>query len=273
MMSAYLQSLPEHLGHAEQAALKRSGDPASMRRLVETNLRYAVSYLKKVGVRPMTFDMVQAANLGLCEAARAWDPDKGRFTTYARFHIMNQVVRELNHQRTVMTMGRSNAALRIAVGLNKAEDELEKALGRAPTYEETAARIGVTRRELEEFLALIATSTASMDAERDDSDKSNLHDVLFTPATSMPDRIDARHIVGALRDFAEGLSGLERAVWVDRLIAEVPRTQISIAEEYGYCAGTVLRREKDLRRRFKEWSADLPFKIPPIPLIPRRKEE
>lgn len=62
----------------------RAGDEAARHKLVEHNIRLAVKYAREWQGCGLTLeDLIQEACLGLSVAAGKFDPDKGRFTTYA----------------------------------------------------------------------------------------------------------------------------------------------------------------------------------------------
>jgi DNA-directed RNA polymerase sigma subunit (sigma70/sigma32) len=65
--------------------VKANGDEAALRRLVEGNLRFVVSYAKRYrGLGVPFLDLIHEGNLGLMEAARRFDPERNvKFITYA----------------------------------------------------------------------------------------------------------------------------------------------------------------------------------------------
>lgn len=84
-------------------------------------------------------DLVSAAMLGLVQAVRSWDPERGAsFESFARTRIHGAILDELRVKdwasRSVRTEGRR---------LQKVTEELTTKLGRAPSVEEQAERLGV----------------------------------------------------------------------------------------------------------------------------------
>jgi RNA polymerase sigma factor (sigma-70 family) len=76
--------------------LRRTGDPAIERRLVETNLRLVLKIARSLDrTRGRAFDdIVQEGCVGLIEAIRRFDPTKGaRLTTYAGFWIRAYIMK------------------------------------------------------------------------------------------------------------------------------------------------------------------------------------
>src|SRR5690349_5483141 len=105
-LQAYLRAIsklprltPEderELGHRIQSA----GDEEALRRLVEGNLRFVVSYAKKYrGLGVSFLDLIHEGNLGLIEAARRFDPSRNvKFITYAVWWVRESMMHVLADQ-------------------------------------------------------------------------------------------------------------------------------------------------------------------------------
>ncbi len=93
-------------------------DPAALSRLVESNLRFVVSYAKRYrrdGV-PL-LDLIHEGNLGLMEAARRFDPARNvKFITYAVWWVRQSMMHVLSdHARAFSFPPKLFAALGSAV--------------------------------------------------------------------------------------------------------------------------------------------------------------
>jgi RNA polymerase primary sigma factor len=90
-LSAYLREIAKlpRLTPDEERALgariQHHRDEAAVRRLVESNLRFVVSYAKRYRGFGVSFlDLIHEGNLGLIEAARRFDPTRNvKFISYA----------------------------------------------------------------------------------------------------------------------------------------------------------------------------------------------
>ena len=82
----------------------QAGDESACQELAEANLRLVVKLARKFRHPDLTLaDLVQEGNLGLMEAVRKFDPDKGcRFSTYAVWWIRQAISRAIaNKGRTI----------------------------------------------------------------------------------------------------------------------------------------------------------------------------
>jgi len=129
----------------------QKGDKKALRRLIETNLRFVVSYVKKYrGMGIPMFDLINEGNLGLIEAAKRFDPRRNvKFISYAVWWIRQAIIHALTH---------SSRAYHIPQKLSDKISEMKKKrailnmkLGREPTREEIAQSMGITREEVEDL--------------------------------------------------------------------------------------------------------------------------
>src|SRR5437763_8441362 len=106
-------------------------------------------------------DLVSYGLLGLIGAIERFDPDRDvKFETYAIARIRGAIIDELRALDWVPRSVRSRAR-----DIERAITALEAKLGRAPTDEEIAQRLGVSGDELEESLAEISRSSIAALAE------------------------------------------------------------------------------------------------------------
>jgi RNA polymerase sigma factor for flagellar operon FliA len=145
-------------------------------------------------------DLVSYGLLGLIGAIERYDPDRDiKFETYAIARIRGSIIDELRALDWVPRSVRSRAR-----EIERAIAALEARLGRAPTDEEIASRVGITVEELEESLTDIARSSiAALDelwSVSGEGDQVSLLDTLEDPDSVRPaealDETELREILG-----------------------------------------------------------------------------
>src|SRR5213083_2323963 len=100
-------------------------------------------------------DLVSYGLLGLISAIERYDPDRDvKFETYAIARIKGSILDELRALDWVPRSVRSRARQ-----IERAMSELEAKIGRAPTDEEIAEKVGITVEELEGSLTDISRSS------------------------------------------------------------------------------------------------------------------
>jgi len=100
-------------------------------------------------------DLVSYGLLGLIAAIERYDPDRDvKFETYAIARIKGSILDELRAMDWVPRSVRSRAR-----EIERAMTELEAKLGRAPSDEEIASKVGITKEDLDESLTDISRSS------------------------------------------------------------------------------------------------------------------
>lgn len=121
--------------------------------LVERHMGLAAHIAKRFG-RPGVADddLRQVAMLGLVKAVDRFDPDYGvPFATFAGSTIEGELKRHFRDHSWVVRVPRSAKELHLLV--RRANDELVQSLGRSPSVDEIATRLGVDRDDVLRGLA------------------------------------------------------------------------------------------------------------------------
>jgi len=129
----------------------QQGDRTALRQLIEANLRFVVSYVKKYrGMGLSMLDLINEGNLGLIEAATRYDPGRNvRFISYAVWWIRQAVIHALTQSARMASLPQKLSDQ--ISQMRKKMAELKTELGREPTREEVARSMGISDEDVEDL--------------------------------------------------------------------------------------------------------------------------
>ena len=144
---------------------RQTEDRETAYRLVTSNLKLVVKiamiYHK---VYRNLLDLIQEGNLGLIQAVRRFDPDRGtRLPTYAAWWIKAYILKFLLDNTRMVKIGTTNTRRKILMNLNREKRDLE-AKGIEPTTKLLAENLGVAENELLEVEQGMSGQDISLDA-------------------------------------------------------------------------------------------------------------
>lgn len=173
-------------------------------------------------------DLIQVARLGLMNAVRRFDPDKGSsFVAFAVPTMMGEVRRYFRDHGWSMHVPRRIRDRHVQ--LSRATTHLTQTLGRAPTPGELAAELGVDREEIvESLIAADAYRVQSIDAPIGSGDDSSPRTVADNIG-SVDARIDFITDREAVRPLLAALPERERSVLNMRFFESMTQSQIADA--------------------------------------------
>jgi RNA polymerase primary sigma factor len=218
-LQAYLRAiarLPRLTADEEREVGRRvqAGDEEALRRLVEGNLRFVVSYAKRYrGLGVSFLDLVHEGNLGLMEAARRFDPGRNvKFITYAVWWIRQALTHALSMQVRAFSLPQklSGAAAR----LNREVAELTGQLERPPTPGEIAADMDLSEADVAALLQIGARDVSLSDRPGGDGDESGpeLGDLIEADTVPLEDDLVRQSLVDRVRAALSELDDKEREV-------------------------------------------------------------
>jgi RNA polymerase primary sigma factor len=259
LMSSYFARIGAGslLTHAEEVELSRrarAGDAKARTRLVEKNLRLVVSVAKKYRGYGVPFeDLIQEGNIGLMKAVDKYDPERGwRFSTYATWWVRQAVGRAVSDKgRTIRLPVHMGEKMR---KMARTYNGLSAELGREPTDEEVAGRLGWTAEKVREVKSAMPDAASLDKPLGSGEDASELGSVVADQATSDVSEGVVRDMeVGWLGEAISRLPDRHRHVLVKRygLDEEETATLAQLAEELKVSKERIRQLQREAERMLR----------------------
>ena len=172
-------------------------------------------------------DLIQAGSFGLKDAIESFDPDRGvKFETYCAPRIRGAILDELRNMDWVPRLVRSRSSK-----VDQASRQLEMELGRTPTNEEIADRIGVPAEEFEKMIKDSNTvSQVSLSRKWFDADNNkDVREIDILEDRNAASPVDEIHRRDIKELITRGLSRAERLILILYYYEEMTMKEIGAA--------------------------------------------
>jgi RNA polymerase sigma-32 factor len=221
---------------------REHGDREAAHKLVTSHLRLVAKIA--MGYRgyglPIS-EVVSEGNVGLMQAVKRFEPDKGfRLATYAMWWIKASIQEYILRSWSLVKMGTTANQKKLFFNLRKAKSRinaLEEGDLRPDQNQQIAKSLGVTEQDVIDMNRRLS-GDASLNAPiRDEGDSGEWQDWLVDDAPSQErilaesEESDNRH--KALVDALGVLNERERRIFEARRLADDPITLEELAEEFG----------------------------------------
>jgi RNA polymerase sigma-32 factor len=252
-------------------------DTAAAHRMVTSHLRLAAKIA--MGYRGYGLpqaEVISEANVGLMQAVKRFDPEKGfRLATYAMWWIRASIQEYILRSWSLVKLGTTSAQKKLFFNLRKAKAKvgaLEEGDLRPENVKKIAHDLSVTEDEVIDMNRRLSGGDASLNAmvgndgdggtqwqdwlEDEDSDQANDY--------AERDELDARRSL--LVEAMAVLNERERHILEQRRLAEVPVTLEELSESYGVSRERIrqieVRAFEKLQQRMRELARGKGMLIP-----------
>src|SRR5437868_13289487 len=221
---------------------REHGDANAAHRLVTSHLRLVAKLA--VGYRgyglPIS-EVISEGNIGLMQAAKRFDPQKGfRFATYAMWWIKAAIQEYILRSWSLVKMGTTANQKKLFFNLRKAKSKisaLDEGDLRPDQVAIIAKRLGVTNQDVIDMNRRLG-GDASLNAPiRDDGEAGEWQDWLVDNSPNqeaiMAEHEEFDHRRQALNGAIGVLNPRERRIFEARRLAEEPMTLEDLAAEFG----------------------------------------
>jgi RNA polymerase sigma-32 factor len=272
-LAAYMYEVTKHplLTREAEVELARryrdTGDVKAAYKLVASNLRLVVKLAHEYHRNPMSLlDLVQEGNIGLMQAVRKFDPERGvKLSSYAAWWIRAYILRYIMDNWKMVKLGTTEAQRKLFFKLRQEQDRLA-AQGVEVTPKLLAERLNVTEQDVVEMDQRLGHDELSIDAPvpgSDDERATRADRLLPTGGPAADDTLGNAELRALFREklavFAQGLNEKERYIFEKRLTADEPMTLQDIGAHYGVSRERARQIEAALIARMREYMrAEIP---------------
>jgi RNA polymerase sigma-32 factor len=221
---------------------REHGDRDAAHRLVTSHLRLVARIA--MGYRGYGLpigEVVSEGNVGLMQAVKRFDPDKGfRLATYAMWWIRAAIQEYILRSWSLVKMGTTAAQKKLFFNLRKIKGQL-KALDegdlRPDQVKRIATQLGVTEEDVVSMNRRLAGDSSLNAPVRNDSESGEWQDWLVDDTmdqeTALAESEEKENRRDMLNSALQGLNERERRVFEARRLAEDPLTLEELSAEFG----------------------------------------
>jgi RNA polymerase sigma-32 factor len=221
---------------------REHGDRDAAHRLVTSHLRLVARIA--MGYRGYGLpvgEVISEGNVGLMQAVKRFDPDKGfRLATYAMWWIRAAIQEYILRSWSLVKMGTTAAQKKLFFNLRKIKGQL-KALEegdlRPDQVKQIATRLGVTEEDVVSMNRRLAGDSSLNAPVRNDAESGEWQDWLVDETmdqeTALAESEERDQRRDMLNDALKSLNERERRVFEARRLADEPLTLEELSAEFG----------------------------------------
>jgi len=220
---------------------REHGDRVAAHKLVTSHLRLVAKIA--MGYRGYGLpigEVISEGNVGLMQAVRRFEPDKGfKLATYAMWWIRASIQEYILRSWSLVKMGTTASQKKLFFNLRKAKSRIS-ALDEGDLRDDQVAiiakRLGVAQRDVVDMnrrLGGDASLNAPLREDREGEWQDWLVDESASQETVLADREESGARLAALKNALRVLNPRERRIFEARRLAEEPLTLEELSTEFG----------------------------------------
>jgi RNA polymerase sigma-32 factor len=221
---------------------REHGDRDAAHKLVTSHLRLVARIA--MGYRGYGLpigEVVSEGNVGLMQAVKRFDPDKGfRLATYAMWWIRAAIQEYILRSWSLVKMGTTAAQKKLFFNLRKMKSQmkaLEEGDLRPDQVKRIATQLGVTEEDVISMNRRLAGDSSLNAPVRNDSESGEWQDWLvdntIDQETALAESEEKGHRHDMLTNALKGLNERERRVFQARRLSDEPLTLEELSSEFG----------------------------------------
>ena len=239
----------------------KNGNTKSAQKLVTSHLRLVAKIAMGYrGYGLPLFDLVSEGNLGLIQAIRKFDPDKGfRLATYAIWWIRASIQEYVLHSWSLVKIGTTAAQKKLFFNLRKLRNQLKK-------YEEgyltndqiksISQDLGVTEDEVKQMEGRVFNQDFSLNTPLNDENDSEWIDQVEDENIDLVNRVEERDELDKRKALysqaVKKLEPRELEILTARRLDEEPKTLEDLSQKYSISRERVRQIENKAIKKLQE---------------------
>jgi len=217
-------------------------DPKAAEKLVASHLRLVAKIAGGYrGYGLPIVDLIAEGNVGLMQALRKFDPDKGfRFSTYAMWWIRANIQEYILHSWSLVKIGTTAAQKKLFFNLRRLKNqmqELDEPVISAQTIKDIAGELKVSEQEVIEMSKRLSGQDQSLNVPLKEEGLDEWQDWLVdedsSHETHIIERDESKHKNVLLTTALKTLNEREQFIITERRLKEPPITLEALSEKMG----------------------------------------
>lgn len=253
-------------------------DPDAAHKLVTSHLRFVAKIA--MGYRgyglPIS-EVVSEGNVGLMQAVKRFEPDKGfRLATYAMWWIRASIQEYILRSWSLVKMGTTASQKKLFFNLRRAKSQisaLEDGDMRPDQVKLIATRLGVSEQDVIDMNRRMS-GDASLNTPLREESEGEWQDWLVDDEASqenvLAEREESNNRLDALHDALAVLNPRERRIFEARRLADYPMTLEALSDEFGISRERVRQIEV---RAFEKIQSAVKAGVAKTETLPQRRIE